>query len=88
MFVGSKTCLQIASLAFNATLHHIWWERNQRFFNNSNRLKQMICSDIVCAVHVRTKLMIANVNSAVMNYLAECWDMETRGQMRSVSAHG
>lgn len=70
----------VAKLAFNATLYHIWFERNLRHFHNSSRTKDRIISDIIFEVSVKTKILKAPINNTrIAHYLDDCWGVNRVG---------
>lgn len=68
--------MQIASLAFNSSLYHIWKERNQRHFNNVSRLKKRIVEDIVGEVNTKIKNKTMVVTTAITCHLVKEWNLD------------
>lgn len=65
-------------LLFNATIYHVWWERNQRRFGDSNRTLKGVTNDIYFDVLNRSKKRKPLIHEihVVSPMLAE-WGMDT-----------
>lgn len=67
----------VAQLAFNATLYHVWFERNLRQFNNASRLKEKIVDDIVFDVRIKAKALKNKAsNDRLTFYLNNRWGVD------------
>lgn len=63
----------VAKLVFNASMYHIWFERNLRQFQNSSRTKERIIGDIIFEASMKTKSLKVPNNSRIAHYLNDCW---------------
>lgn len=76
-FQADHTAGVIAELSFNASLYYIWFERNQRQFQNVSRPKEKIIYDITFEVGSKARsLKKADGDSRLLQHIIDGWGLD------------
>lgn len=75
-YQGNTILSTIAKLVFNACIYHIWWERNQRRFGDTNRTRLGIIQAITFDVHVKIRDLCASIEEMIKyGHILSKWDV-------------